>query len=45
MRRVETIPRMGVGGIKENDRGCEFNYHIRSFVNVTMKPQYNNNMI
>jgi hypothetical protein len=28
MRSVETIPRMGVGGIKENDGGGEFNYDI-----------------
>jgi hypothetical protein len=26
MRPVETIQRMGVGGIKENDGGGEFNY-------------------
>jgi hypothetical protein len=28
MRTAETIPRMGRGGIKENDRGDEFNYEI-----------------
>jgi hypothetical protein len=33
------------GGIKENDRGGEFNYNIRTFVNDTMYPQYNNNII
>jgi hypothetical protein len=26
MRPVETIPEMGGGRIKENDRGSEFNY-------------------
>jgi hypothetical protein len=26
MRPVETIPGMGVGRIKENDEGSEFNY-------------------
>jgi hypothetical protein len=26
MRPVETIPRVGSGGIKENDGGGEFNY-------------------
>jgi hypothetical protein len=29
------------GGIKENDRGGEFNY-VRTFVDVTMYPKYNN---
>jgi hypothetical protein len=28
MRSTETIPRMGKGGIKENDGGGEFNYDI-----------------
>jgi hypothetical protein len=28
MRHVETIPRMGGWGIKENNRGGEFNYDI-----------------
>jgi hypothetical protein len=28
MRSVEAIPRMGGGGIKENDGGGEFNYNI-----------------
>jgi hypothetical protein len=37
MRTVETILRMGV---KENDGGG-----VSTFVNVTMYPQYNNNMI
>jgi hypothetical protein len=26
MGLVETVPGMGGGGIKENDRGSEFNY-------------------
>jgi hypothetical protein len=37
MRHIETIPRMGGGGMKENDGGGEFNYTIvRTFANVTM---------
>jgi hypothetical protein len=28
MRPAETIPGMGVGEIKVNDGGCEFNYDI-----------------
>jgi hypothetical protein len=28
MRPVQTIPSMGKGEIKENDRGDEFNYNI-----------------
>jgi hypothetical protein len=28
MRHIEAIPGMGGGGIKENDRGSEFNYDI-----------------
>jgi hypothetical protein len=47
MRPVETIPGMEGEGIKENDGGWwgEFNYDniVRTFVNVTMYPQYNNN--
>jgi hypothetical protein len=35
--------RNGGRGTKENDGGSEFNYDIRTFVNVTMYPQYNNN--
>jgi hypothetical protein len=31
--------------LKENDGGSEFHYDIRTFGNVTMYPQYNNNMI
>jgi hypothetical protein len=45
MRPVEIILRMGGGGIKENDRGVNLRYVVRTFVNVTMYPQYNNNMI
>jgi hypothetical protein len=35
-RPVETIP--GMGGDKKNDGEGEFNYDIRTFVNVTMYP-------
>jgi hypothetical protein len=35
---------MGEGVIKDNDGGCEFNYDILTFVNVTMYPKYKNNM-
>jgi hypothetical protein len=42
---VETIPGMGGRRIKENDGGGEFQYIARTFVNVTMYPQCNNNMI
>jgi hypothetical protein len=45
MRPVETVPGMGEKGEKENDRGDEFNYDIRTFVNITMYPQYNNDII
>jgi hypothetical protein len=48
MRPIETIPgfqEWGEGKMKENERGCEFDCDIRTFVNVTMYPQYNNNMI
>jgi hypothetical protein len=34
---VEIIPGMG-GGLKENDGGSEFNYDIRTFVNVSLCP-------
>jgi hypothetical protein len=45
-RHIETVPRMEGGGIKENDGGSEFNYaKVRTFVNVTMYPQFNNNII
>jgi hypothetical protein len=45
MRPVEIIPGRGGGRIKENDRGSEFNYDIRTFISATMYPQYNNNII
>jgi hypothetical protein len=35
----------GRGRIKENDGGGEFNYIVRTFVNVAMYPHYNNNII
>jgi hypothetical protein len=43
VRPVETLPGMGGGEIKENDGGGEFKYIVRTLVNVTMYPQYNNN--
>jgi hypothetical protein len=45
MRHVETIPGMQEERIKESDGGGEFNYDIlqRTFVNITMYPQCNNN--
>jgi hypothetical protein len=48
MITVITVPGMEGEGLKENDRGGEFNYEycynyiVRSFVNVTMYPQHNN---
>jgi hypothetical protein len=45
MRHAETTPGMQEGEIKETDGGGGFNYDITTFVNVTMYPQYNNNMI
>jgi hypothetical protein len=33
------------GELKENNTGGEFNYDIRSFVNVTVYPQYKNMII
>jgi hypothetical protein len=43
MRPIETLPGMGGGEIKVDDRGGEFNYDIlQELVNVTMYPQYNN---
>jgi hypothetical protein len=46
MRPVETILGMGGVGIGENDGGGKFNYDIlRTFVNVTLYPQYNNKKI
>jgi hypothetical protein len=38
MRPIETIPRMGEREIKRND-----GYIVRTFVNVTIYPQYNKN--
>jgi hypothetical protein len=43
MRPLETIPGMGRGWIRENDGGGDFNYNIRTFVNVILYPQYINN--
>jgi hypothetical protein len=44
MRLTETILGMWEGGIKENDGEGKFSYDtIRTFVNVTLYPQYNNN--
>jgi hypothetical protein len=34
---------MGSKGMKENDGGGEFNYDLRTFVNVTIYLQYNKN--
>jgi hypothetical protein len=50
MRPVETIPGMGGWKIKENYGGGEFNYIYivkkkKTFVNITMYPQYNNNIM
>jgi hypothetical protein len=44
MRPVETIPGMGERRIKENDGGGKFSNDtlLRTFINVTMYPQYNN---
>jgi hypothetical protein len=35
----------GEGKIKANDEEGEFNYDVRTFVNVTMYPQYNDMVI
>jgi hypothetical protein len=44
MRTTETIPEIEGGGTKENVDGSEYNWYIvRTFVNVTMYSQYNNN--
>jgi hypothetical protein len=43
LRPVETIPGMWEGETKDNDGGGELSYDIRTFINVTMYPQYNNN--
>jgi hypothetical protein len=45
IRPVETIPGTGERGIKKNDGGGEFNYDIRTSVNITNYLQYNNNII
>jgi hypothetical protein len=42
MRPVITIPGLDRGRIKENDGEGKFSYDIRTFVNVTVYPQYNN---
>jgi hypothetical protein len=46
MRPVETIPRIGRGGIKENDRGGDstmvYFIYCKNFVNATMYSQHNN---
>jgi hypothetical protein len=45
MRPVETIP--GIGEVGKKDGGSEFQpwYIVRTFINVTMYPQYNKSMI
>jgi hypothetical protein len=43
IRHVETTPGMGRRRIKKNDGGGEPSYGIRTFVNITMYPQNNNN--
>jgi hypothetical protein len=35
----------GKRGVKENDGGVNLRYIVSAFVNVTMYPHYNNNMI
>jgi hypothetical protein len=42
MRPVETVLRMESREIKENDGGVNM-INIRTFANVTVYPQYNNN--
>jgi hypothetical protein len=44
MRPVETVPRVVGEEIKENDGGglIELGYIIKTFINVTMYPLYNN---
>jgi hypothetical protein len=42
MRPVETITGIGRGWIKDNGGGSKFNFDIRTFVDITMYPQYNN---
>jgi hypothetical protein len=44
VRPADTIPGMGEEGIKEKDGGwIQLWYITRTFVNVTMFPQYNSN--
>jgi hypothetical protein len=45
IRPAETVPGMGMGRIKENDREwwIQLGYIVRNFVNVTLYPQYNKN--
>jgi hypothetical protein len=46
MRPVETITGMGVGEIKNDGGGwIQVWCIVRTFVNVTMYPQYNNNIM
>jgi hypothetical protein len=46
MRPVETILRMGGEEIKENDGGVSLiRYIISAFVNVSLYPHYNSNII
>jgi hypothetical protein len=44
MRPIKTIL-MGGGETKENSEGVNLRYIVSTLVNVTMYPQYNNNMI
>jgi hypothetical protein len=46
MRPAESVPGVGGGGIKENDGGwIQLWCIVTTFINVTMYPKYNNNMI
>jgi hypothetical protein len=40
MRSVETVQEWGEGRIKESDGGVNLCYIVRTFVNVTMYPEY-----
>jgi hypothetical protein len=45
LRPVETVPGMGVGGIKNNyEGGIQLWYIVRTLVNVIMYSQYNKNL-
>jgi hypothetical protein len=44
LRHVEIIQRMGGRRIKKND-GVNLKYIVSNFANVTMYPQYTNNII